>query len=184
MWPDTVRRRSVRHLGRMGPAGLLLIGRGGREGGVRWTPVRARAYRKPLMLMRVVVGLLVSRRRVGALSVLLALRRSADAPDSNRVSYSRLCLRTGIRVYFSTQCSPLRFFTLAAKATRSSFRCICWGTTAVSGGRVLASGPSCCAARRRRRVLWRGVVMLRGFGSGLLIRKPRRAVVRVGFGIV
>ena len=52
----------------MGPAGLLLIGRGGREGGVRWTPVRARAYRKPLMLMRVVVGLLVSRRRVGALS--------------------------------------------------------------------------------------------------------------------
>ena len=52
----------------MGPAGLLLIGRGGRDGGVRWTPVRARAYRKPLMLMRVVVGLLVSRRRVGALS--------------------------------------------------------------------------------------------------------------------
>jgi hypothetical protein len=40
---DTVRRRSVGHLGRMGPAGLLLIGRGGREGGVRWTPVRARA---------------------------------------------------------------------------------------------------------------------------------------------
>ena len=30
----------------------------------------------------------------------------------------------------------------------------------------------------------RGVVMLRGFGSGLLIRKPRRAVVRVGFGFV
>ena len=52
----------------MGPAGLLLIGRGGREGGVRWTPVRARAYRKPLMFMRVVVGLLVSRRRVEALS--------------------------------------------------------------------------------------------------------------------
>ena len=52
----------------MGPAGLLLIGRGGREGGVRWTPVRARAYRKRLILMRVVVGLLVSRRRVGALS--------------------------------------------------------------------------------------------------------------------
>ena len=129
------------------------------------------------MLMRDVVGLLVSRRRVGALSVLLALRRSADAPDSNRVSYSRLCLRTGIHVYFSTQCSPLRFFTLAAKATRSSFRCICWGTTAVSGGRearVLASGPSCCAARRRRRVLWRGVVMRRAGRCDSIASRPAR----------
>ena len=76
---DTVRRRSVGHLGRMGPAGLLLVGRGGREGGVRWTPVRARAYRKPLMLMRVVVGLLVSRRRVGALELLEHRTRASGA---------------------------------------------------------------------------------------------------------
>ena len=38
-----------------------------REGGVRWTLVRVRAYRRRLMSVRVVVGLLVSRRRVGAL---------------------------------------------------------------------------------------------------------------------
>ena len=38
-----------------------------REGGVRWTLVRVRAYRRRLMSVRVVVGLLVSRRRVRAL---------------------------------------------------------------------------------------------------------------------
>ena len=31
---------------------------------------------------------------------------------------------------------------------------------------------------------WARAGVARGFGSGLLIRKPRRAVVRVGFGIV
>jgi hypothetical protein len=40
---DTVRRRSVGHLGRMGPVGLLWIGHDGGEGGVRWALVRARA---------------------------------------------------------------------------------------------------------------------------------------------
>ena len=52
----------------MGPVGLLLIGRGGREGGVRWTLVRVQAWWKRLAFVRVDVGLLVSRRRVGALS--------------------------------------------------------------------------------------------------------------------
>ena len=93
-----------------------------------------------VVLRHFVSGTPRCRRRIGVVlrrrgAVLLASWRSADAPESNRVYASILCLRTGIRVYFSTQCSPLRFFTLAAKATRSSFRCICWGTTAVSGGR-------------------------------------------------
>ena len=112
------------------------------------------------MLMRVVVGLLVSRRRVGALSVLLALRRSADAPDSNRVSYSRLCLRTGIRVYFSTQCSPLRFFTLAAKATRSKLPLHLLGN---DGGKRRARGTS----SRERSVVLKGTTSsTRSVGEG------------------
>ena len=65
---------------------------------------------------------------------------------------------------------------LLASWRSAGFRCICWGTTAVSGGReaFLASGPSCCAARRRRRVLWRGVVMRRAGRCDSIASRPAR----------
>ena len=136
------------------------------------------------MLMRVVVGLLVSRRRVGALS------------DSTGVVEVRGCtgLEPSSQLAFVSEDGNARLFIDAVQSV--AIFCPCCKSDSIKLPLHLLGNDG---GKRRARSCERSVVLrgatsstrswarsgvARGFGSGLLIRKPLRAVVRVGFGVV
>ena len=105
-----------------------------REGGVRWTLVRVRAYRRRLMSVRVVVGLLVSRRRVGALG-------DSTVGLVSRVP-SRMC-------WVGVLCCGISFLGHLGAGDAS-----CWHEVLRRGAVLLASGrprASVTCVRERRR---------------------------------
>ena len=106
-----------------------------REGGVRWTLVRVRAYRRRLMSVRVVVGLLVSSRRVGALG-------DSTVGLVSRVP-SRMC-------WVGVLCCGISFLGHLGAGDAS-----CWHEVLRRGAVLLASGrPRASVAFVRERRRW------------------------------